>query len=479
MRRHIRVLLCCATALPAVLARADAGDGLDRFRNAMASLAAHKSLSRQRTGIEIISLRDDAVVYSYNAHKPLVPASNMKIVAGIVALQSLGPDFRFRTTVRARSEAVNRKAATVAGDLYLVGSGDPTLCTADLKEMAASLRAAGVTEVTGDVVADSSCFADRGFWRNWEQRHRGKRYAPEISGLTLNWNGIEIVVAPAAKIGAPAMVRSIPRTAYVTIEGRVTTAPGSRTARLSITVRDNAVTASGRLSKSHAPVTVRRLIHDPDLYAAQVFKEALEAHGISVEGGVRREKAPNGAITLAAHESAPLQDIVTPMMKHSANLTAENLLRAASIPIAGQGSVHASAALALQILERAGADTDEVRIADASGLSGKNRLSADALARLLRYAWRADIHPDVLVGALPVAGVDGTLSNRCRANGARNAVCAKTGTLSGACTLSGYAATADGDLLCFSFLMNDFSGGAAKVRSIQDRMCSLMAALRR
>jgi D-alanyl-D-alanine carboxypeptidase/D-alanyl-D-alanine-endopeptidase (penicillin-binding protein 4) len=477
--RRVKGNLLVLTALSGALAARAPADGVAEFRNGMASLATHSSLSRAGTGVAVISLRGNEFLYAYNEHVPLIPASNMKLIVGMVALCALGPDFRFQTTAQAVPSMWRPETGTLEGSLFLVGSGDPTLCTADLKEMAAALRAGGLARVAGDIVADSSCFADRGFWRNWDDRHHGKGYAPEVCGLSLNWNSVEVVVAPAAKIGAPAIVRTTPQTAYVSVRTTAITAPGSQTASLSIRMHGNEATVSGRLSKSHAAVTVRRLIHEPDLYAGQVFKEALEAYGIEVGGQVVLGQAPLAAVTLAAHESVPLADIITPMMKHSANLTAENVFRAASVPFDGRGSVPASAGLALQLFERAGASTAEIRIADGCGLSEQNRVSADALAKLLRCAWVDDYHPDVLLGSLPIAGVDGTLSHRLRESEGRNHICAKTGTLTGVSALSGYAASSDGDLLSFSVLMNGFHGGAGRARAIQDRMCSLLVALDR
>lgn len=452
---------------------------LAALRGRLSSLVAHPGLRGAGVGVEVADLATGEVLFDYNALQPLTPASVMKLVSGATALEYLGPEHVFLTTAAA-ADPIGPDGA-LAGDLYLVGSGDPTVQTADLKALAAELRQAGLRRVSGNIMADAGCFADMGPGSGWDPRDEDYRYAAEIAGLALNWNALEVAVVPAKSVGRPAEIRTIPRTGYVGLENSTRTVSGSRRGIISADRRSgtNILKVSGTIGRWHAPVTCIRTVHEPDLYAACVFREALVAAGIAVEGQHARGRTPEQALVLAQHQSKPLRDIFVPMMKHSANLTAECLYRTASFAVEGQGSAFASARLACALLEAAGADTGPLVLADASGLSRRDRLTADCLVRLLRYMWLRGAYPDVFVDALPIAAVDGTLKKRMAGTRAANNLRAKTGTLTGVCSLAGYVVSADGELLCFAILMSGYQGGADRPRRIQDQMGVALAEFRR
>jgi D-alanyl-D-alanine carboxypeptidase/D-alanyl-D-alanine-endopeptidase (penicillin-binding protein 4) len=472
LRRIVPVVFALALAT-------HCGADVAALRQQLASLVAHPGLRGATVGVEVASVRSGDVLFASNHGRPVTPASTMKLVSGAVALESLGPDYVFLT--RAVSAQALRADGVLAGDLTLVGAGDPTLQTADLKGLAKQLQAAGLRRVTGDILADDSLFGERGTHETWETDDLPYGYAAEISALSLNWNCIELVVVPNAQANRRAEVRTIPRTGYVEIESSVRTVSGSRTCGIGVTrgPQSNLFRVGGRIGRSHAPYSVRRTIHDPDLYAAQVFREALEAGGMAVEGTATRGLAPENAAVLAQHSSAPLCDIYVPMAKHSANLTAEGLFRAASAAVTGQGSAAASAELALMLLREAGADVAPLVIADGSGLSRRNALTADSLVCLLRHMWLASPVNQTFVEGLPIAGVDGTLEDRMEGTPAENNLRAKTGTLDGVCALAGYVVSQDGELLAFAILMSGYAGSADRPRRIQDQIGAALAAFHR
>jgi len=194
---------------------------------------------------------------------------------------------------------------------------------------------------------------------------------------------------------------------------------------------------------------------------------------------VRHGTLPPQAHVLASHRSRPLRRIFTPMMKYSANLTCEQLYRAASYVHDGLGTEAASEKLARALLEDAGADLSGLRLADASGLSKNNQLTADAITCLLRHMWLRSAHAGVFFDSLPIAGVDGTLKKRMVGTAAENNLRAKTGTMRGVSSLSGYVITRGGEPLCFAILMNGFTGDPTPVQQLQDRIGARLAELRR
>jgi len=443
------------------------------------SLVAHPGLRGGNVGVEVVSVDTGEALFAYNSGVPITPASVMKLISGATALESLGPDYVFVTSAAAASQM--GADGVLAGDLFLIGSGDPTLQTADLKALAAELRQAGLRHVAGAVVADASCFSDVGPGSGWDPRDEDHRYAAEVCGLTLNWNCLDVVIVPARSSGQRAEIRTIPHTSYIEFENSVRTLPGAARGSVWVDRRTdtNVFQVGGAMGRRQGPITCTRTIHEPDLYAACVFREALAAAGISVEGPYQRGQAPVEAVVLAQHQSAPLRDIFTPMMEHSANLAAECLYRAASFALEGEGSAYVSSRLTFALLEAAGCDTTGLVLADASGLSRDDRLTADCLVKLLRYMWLQANYPDTFVDSLPIAAVDGTLEGRLARTPAASNLRAKTGTLTGVCSLTGYVVSAEGELLCFAILMSDYQGSAERPRRIQDQMAVALASFRR
>jgi PBP4 family serine-type D-alanyl-D-alanine carboxypeptidase len=431
------------------------------------------------TGIAVVSIPTGEVLFARNAGASLVPASNMKLISGAVALEELGTDAVFATTLA--TAAPIESDGTIAGPLVLAGTGDPTLHTEGLVEMARQLRGLGVRRVAGDLIVDSNCIADRGMGEGWLTADENRSFAAQISGLCANWNCVEVTVLPGYQAGAPARVEIEPVTSYVQIEVQATTAARRRATELVI-YRDtgqNSLMVKGTIAVGHEPVTVRRTVHEPDLYVGTVMSEALLLAGVVVEGQVRRGVLPAEARVLAIHCSAPIGRIFTAMMKYSANLTCEQLYRVASYVRRGRGSEAASEALARSLLQAAGADVSGLRLADASGLSKNNRLTARAMARLLRHMWLRSPYAGAFFDSLPIAGVDGTLRKRMIGTAAENNLRAKTGTMRGVSSLSGYVTTHDGEPLCFAILMTGFSGNPSPVKQVQDRIGGCLAELRR
>lgn len=468
-----------ATVVPLLALHCTAAAGEPTLHRDLNALLASAAGAGATTAIEVVSVPTGEVLFAKNAHVPLIPASNMKLISGAVALECLGPDTVFTTTLCA-ADPINSDG-TIAGPLVLAGTGDPTLQTAGLEDMVRQLSRLGVRRVAGDLVVDSECFAERGTGAGWLPADENRSYAAQICGLCVNWNCIEITVSPGDRAGAPALVRMEPQTTYVRLRTLASTVAEGRRTRLSVyrNSGQNSFVVRGEIALAREPVTVRRTVHEPDLYAGHLLREALQGAGVDVEGKVRRGRLPDEATVLAFHHSPPIRSIFRPMMKYSANLTSEQLYRVASYVREGRGSEERSERLARSLLEEAGADASSLRLADASGLSTDSRLTVHALTCLLRHMWLRSSYADVFFDALPVAGVDGTLRKRMVGTAAENNLRAKTGTLRGVSSLSGYVITPDGEPLCFAILMNGFKGSPSRVKQIQDRIGARLARVRR
>jgi D-alanyl-D-alanine carboxypeptidase/D-alanyl-D-alanine-endopeptidase (penicillin-binding protein 4) len=450
---------------------------------ALDSVFADTALAHAHWGVEVRSPRTGKVLYRRNAERMFVPASNTKIVTGAAALEALGPEYRYRTALEAAGPV---ERGELRGDLVVRGSGDPTFSTAfhpDVRAVfrawADSLRARGITRVAGRVVGNDDVFDDIPLGRGWAWDDLEAYYAAEISGLELNQGVIGVRVAPGARPGDPARVTLAPPTAYVPVENRaLTSAAGEARVSVSRAPSGPGIVVSGTLPADTAGVEESIAVRDNTLYFATVLRETLREAGIRVDGpAVDADALPGGAPALATtplfvHASPPLREILPAFLKPSQNQLGEILLKTLGRELRGEGSARAGIAVTDSLVRAWGLEARLLRQADGSGLSRYNLVAPDLLIGILARMAESP-HREVWLAALPVGGVDGTLRNRFKGTPLEGRVRAKTGTLSGVRSLSGYLPNAAGETVLFSILVNHH------VRSAADADRVIDAALRR
>ncbi|WP_431677081.1 D-alanyl-D-alanine carboxypeptidase/D-alanyl-D-alanine endopeptidase [Kitasatospora sp. KL5] len=422
-------------------------------------------------GAQVSALVTDAatgeVLYQRSSGALMLPASTLKTVTAAAALDLLGPGHRFTTEVLA---AGPRTGGRIDGDLVLRGGGDPTLLPADLDALAAQVAGAGVTEVGGALLADASRWDGVPLGPSWAWDDQAAYYSPQISALTLTTDTdydpgtVRVVLTPGDAAGRPATVRVVPAEAPVRFTGQVVTgaAGSARTAAVDRTPGGNELLLSGSVPAGGGAGEEWIAVDRPALVAGAVFAAALARHGVTVRGQLAEGRAPAGAAVLAAHDSAPLADLMAPFLKLSNNGIAEHLVKEIGKVRAENGSWASGTDQVRGFLQRAGLEPTEARQVDGSGLSRHNLLTAGRLTALLQFA-RKQPWFDTWYRALPVAGdarraVGGTLANRMRGTAAEGRVHAKTGSMTGVDALAGYVERADGRTLAFAVLVNNFNG---------------------
>ncbi|MGZ8842498.1 MAG: D-alanyl-D-alanine carboxypeptidase/D-alanyl-D-alanine endopeptidase [Pyrinomonadaceae bacterium] len=452
---------------------------------------------RARWGVFVMSLKDRRVLYSRDGDRSFTPASNMKVYTTAVALDLLGADYRWRTSVFAskRPDA----SGVIEGDLTLYGRGAPDLISkpkADapsLAKLADQLYQSGVREIRGDVVGDASYLRGELFGLGWQWNDLQWYFGAEPSALSVDENTVEVTISPANKTGTAASVVSN-EDKYLHLTNNTSTAERDATTTIGI-IRDlsnNNVRVWGDFPVGGRAFSAFLSVHDPALWAATLFKQALVSRGIKVNGETRSRDFrvanadkfdPQKAVELAYVESAPLREIVRRTNKESNNLYAELILRtvgkerAASAPDPDprkqreRGDDEAGAAVIRSWLEGKGIATRAIAIRDGSGLSRLDLVTPEATARLLT-AMTSSNGATVFHDSLPVAGRDGTISGRLKSVTGR--VFAKTGTLTYTHSLSGYANTPTNEILVFSVMCNDAIADRTAVRVI-DQITTLIA----
>ena len=453
-------------------------------------------LAQARWGVFIMSMTDGRVLYSRNGDKLFTPASNMKIYTTAAGLDLLGENYRWRTSVYADEEPDSN--GVIDGDLTLYGRGDPDLDSygkGGLPLLALELWQHGVRHVRGNVIGDESYFRGEMYGLGWQWNDVQWYFGAQPSALTIDANAMELTIAPGSKFGSAAAVKLQRESRYFHLTNNTTT--GDRGAPASIGINrglsDNEIRVWGEFPAGGRGFTAYLSIYNPALWSATLFKEALLAQGITVDGEPRSrdfraaEAArfdPQKAFEIAFAEGRTLGEIVHQTNKESNNLYAELILRTigkergslAPDPDARKnrerGDDEAGVAVVKSWLDRNSIPTKGLAIRDGSGLSRLDLVTPEATARLLVAIARTN-SATVFHDSLPIAGRDGTLKPRLLREAGK--VFAKTGTLTYDHSLSGYATTQDGQVLAFSILCNDATGHLDPVRLI-DEVASLIVA---
>ncbi|WP_051426212.1 D-alanyl-D-alanine carboxypeptidase/D-alanyl-D-alanine endopeptidase [Jiangella gansuensis] len=432
-----------------------------------------------------VVVRDAATgeaLYEHDPGQRLMPASNEKLLTSAVAMDVLGADYTFSTTV---ATAGRQTGPVLRGDLYLRGTGDPTLLADDYAELAAQIADDGVRVVSGRVVADDTWFDDVRLGNDWAWDDEPYYYAAPISALTVapdtdyDAGTVIVNVDPGAAEGSPAVVTLTPHTDAVTIVNEATTSAAGSGDDVSVEREHGSdrIVVSGSVAAGGSGSSEWASVWEPTVYAADVFTKALAAKGVRVTGAPVRGVTPDDARVLAEHTSMPLSELMVSFMKLSNNGHGEVLIKAMGRKVAGAGTWSAGLGVLRDELPGFGVDTATVANRDGSGLSRRNLVPAAEITDLL-LAVQDRPWFDTWYEALPIAGVSdrmvgGTLRSRMRNTPAAGNVHAKTGSLTGASALSGYVDDADGRRLIFSIMFNDYLSG--KPSDLEDRIAVRLA----
>lgn len=444
--------------------------------------------SDARWSILAKSLDRDQQLYARTPRQPLAPASNVKLFTTAAALEHLGADYRFSTFMLATGPI---RDGVLMGDLYLYGTGDPTIGTrfaespaGALVALSDSLAALGVREIRGDIVGDGSYFSGPRTGAGWEEDYMNAWYAAPAGALSVHENIVRIEVA-AGENGA-LEYELTPGGEGIAVRHDTTHNGRLRVRRMDY---DGPVVVLGRTGRSASHAVS---VADTEMYAAALFRDVLEERGIVLRGETRGiiepgespvtagrafpaaldDEAPRLQV-LAVHRSEPLIEILTVINQQSHNFYSEQMLRTVGRVANGEGSAEAGAAVVMAILEEAGVDTTDVRIVDGCGLSPLNRATAESFVGLLTYMADSP-SAESFMESLPVAG-EVRRFRRMAGTPAGGNLRAKTGTIDRVSALSGYVNAANGELIAFSIIGNDLSSvGSAK--SLENTIGARLAA---
>jgi len=434
-------------------------------------------------GIEVVELPSGKPLYQRDADRLFIPASNMKMFTTAAGLEKLGPDYTARTTVESDTSPDAQGRVPV---LYIVGRGDPNLggrtfpytfhgepkpADTFLQELAAQAKTRGLREVERALVADDSYFLWEPYAPNWAADDLEWGYGAPVTALAFNDNSLTLHVKPGAKAGDPAAAHLDPLDDYYQLKNRVeTSAPGTEK-RVFVERLPGSMQLDvwGQIPVDGVEETATVAIVNPPRLVAELFRRALQAEGIVVDGGIevrhstrleaasQPETFPKAAsrVVLAEHDSPPLREAIKVINKESQNLHAEMLLRTLGRVVDNYGSL----TVGLETLnkfaaEQLGIVPGETYFSDGSGLSREDLVTPHALVKLLRYMAQSPRF-ELFFDSLPVSGIDGTLTHRLAQDVVRGRITAKTGAEEHVDTLSGYMDLPSEKRLAFSIMANN------------------------
>lgn len=361
-----------------------------KVQTRLEQLLQSKLLETSQLGLAVYDLTADSVLYKYQERQHLRPASTMKLITAITALDQLGGDYELKTELYYTGSIENR---TLKGDIYCVGGFDPLFDKEDMQAFATCVQELGIDTIRGTL------YADKGM--------------KDLNLLGEGWCWDD----------------------------------------------DNPVLS---------PLLYRRKDH----FMAELERRLRES-GIQVEAFSTTGSCPANAQRLCLRTHT-IDQVLLPMVKKSDNLCAEALFY--QLP-GGERQQRRTAKDASNVVKRlikkVGLNPSTYKIADGSGLSLYNYLSAELLIEFLKYAHRQPRIYNHLLPTLPVAGVDGTLSDRMRDANTRGKVWAKTGTVTGVSSLAGYCQAPNGHLLCFAIINQGVMHGKNAHR-FQDKVCEAL-----
>jgi serine-type D-Ala-D-Ala carboxypeptidase/endopeptidase (penicillin-binding protein 4) len=451
-----------------------------------------------RWSVLAISLDRGDTLFDQGAYDPMAPASNMKLLTTAAALYHLGPQFRYQTFLLADGPVVD---GHLQGDLILYGTGDPGISsrfyrtdTVVFEGMVDQLIARGITTVHGKVMGDGTFFRGPELGPGWNPRDLNDWFAAPVSGLSFNENTVNIHVAPGARVGTRPIVHVLPDPGVFLMDNFARTVSTRPRPMLWVDRKrpGEAIRIGGEMPLNGRDLWREMPISKPSLFAASALARVMEEKGVHITR-TPQPVTPGGSkvtgrrvwgsqagsftpVVVARHTSPPLVDYLMVINKQSHNFLAETVLKTMGRVVSGDGSFTGGSRVIMRFLEeQAGVATAGIEVADGSGLSERNRVSAAALVGVLEYMSETALW-DTFLETLPEAGRRGELPRMFRTPAARN-LRAKTGTLDGVSALSGMVRSVDGERILFSILSNDVPESATK--RVEDRFGAKLAGFRR
>jgi len=472
----------CA-AIPLCLCIAAAAAPCASIADSVSAYLSQRGYKPSNVGIIIKKLGTDSILVALNEQQRFNPASVSKLVTASAAIDLLGVDYRFATTVFIDG-ALDRDSGRVRGNLYIRGGGDPGFLAERLWLFVQHLAHLGIRRIERDLVLDDSFFDASTQGPGFDEDKSSRAYEAPTAALSASFNTVAVHVAPGTVVGSPVQIHTLPRISGVKIVATALTMPAGAPSDIQVTTEKmdgkTAILVYGGMNIDAKPRYIYRKVWETWENFGWVMQGLFEECGIRLDGKVRHGVVPDSlkaAGPLYTFESQPLFEFIGHMFKVSSNFAAEMVFKTiAAHTTSRPGSWSAASEIVGQWWTECGLP-GSIKVMNGSGMGNGNRISALQIAALLERVWsNKAVAPD-FISALPIAGVDGTLEKRFGASQLKGIMRAKTGTLNnyGVSTLAGFVFLG-ADTYVFAILMNNSGADQYKHWESQQKILEMVFA---
>ncbi|TKG88144.1 D-alanyl-D-alanine carboxypeptidase/D-alanyl-D-alanine-endopeptidase [Puteibacter caeruleilacunae] len=409
----------------------------------------------------------------------VVPASVLKTITTATALELLGPDYTFKTTLSYSGE-LNKKTGVLTGDLLIKGGGDASLGSEHFEEhyndldqkWIDAIKEAGIKKIEGKILYDASIYDEQQIPRTWIWEDMGNYYGAGALGLNIFDNMYRIYFNSPKVPGKPTQIVKIdPEIPGLELDNQVKSAPGNRdNAYVFGSPYDMSRVVRGTIPANRKSFSVKASIPNPPLFVAQYLRKLLLDEGIRIEGEVGRNNASsnNNYTSLCTIESPTLKEIIRETNVESINLFAEQLLKHIGLQLNGEGSTKSGVKAVMNFWEEKGIQCDGMFLVDGSGLSRFNAITARQLVDIIGYMCVQSPNSREYINSLPEAGVNGTMKyyfkDRLPHDGR-----IKTGSMTRVRSMAGLVGP-KGNRKVFAIMVNNYSCSGSELKKKMEHL---------
>lgn len=468
--------------------------GISNLKKELTNFKNDEVLKHSNWGFVIKNTVTDSVLLSYNEQQALIPASTLKVLTTATSLESLGEKFQYKTLLKYSGEIKND---TLKGNVYIIGSGDPTLDSylflkdpnkSVIRKWVNDLNKAGIKSIKGSVIAVDDCFDDAVTPENWLWTDMGNYYGAGPVGLNFMDNKFAVHLRSGKKIGDPVSIVSVvPEIQSLDLINEVKTAAkgtGDKTFIYGSEFNNQRI-VRGTIPLNRDSFEIEGSLPDAALFCAQTLHQNLNNFsknytGVDFSSRIYRfagnpVSIVDSAITVDTVYSPYLSDIVHFTNLKSNNLYAESLLKTLSLNKNGIGTTSGG----IKIVEsfcRSVTDISGLRLFDGSGLSPMNRITPNIQCNVMVYIAKQKYF-DIILSSFPIAGKTGSLANICKDSPAEGKIFAKSGYIEGVRAYTGYVKNKKGEWLAFSFIVNNYDCTPFEIKKKMEKIFIAMAQL--
>ncbi len=435
-------------------------------------------LRRYRWGVVVQTLAGTNQLYNRDGDRLFIPASNVKLITTAVALRQLGTTTRLRTSVYQLPSTGNLP------NLLVVGRGDPTLNVTGLQSIAQQIQQRSIKQV-GQISFDDGYFRGEQLNSNWEWGDLSTDYAPTINGLMIGQNSNPLIVS-SQQIGMPLTYTwKNPSLNSWQVDNQSLTAPVGQVGNVDAIAifGRSTIRLTGKLAKTATPIQIDLPLASPAESFVSAFRQSLDRSGIRVNSTrLVSDQSIVNLTEIAAINSPPLTELIQETNQRSNNVYAEVLLRSIgradpAYATSNQDTSNSGIAIIKRNLTQMGIDPQSYSLHDGSGLSRHNLISPATLVQVLTAMANTPVG-QIYRDSLPIAGISGSLKNRMKGTLAQGIVHAKTGSMSGVVSLSGYINPPQSPPLVFSIILNQHDRPTSQMVKVIDEIMVILARLK-